>query len=162
MCECIHTGSGGQRSGHGAHHIGIHKRNDGDIVGIYTNHLAILVFIGDHIVDGDLGSSAGCGGDSQNGYAGIFGGSNAFKTAYILEFGIGDDNADGFGGIHRGAAAYSNDIICIGSTECCNTVLYIPNRRIGLDVGIHCISKLILIQQIRNFSGYTKTDQIGI
>ena len=59
MGQCIHTGGSGQALGHGGHHIGVHHGDFRDVVGVHADELALLLHIGDDVVDGDLGSSAG-------------------------------------------------------------------------------------------------------
>ena len=101
--QSIHTGSGGQALGHGGHHIGIDHGDLGDIVGIHADELALLLHIGDDVVDGDLSRSTGGGGHGNGEHSVLLGGSHAFQRAHIRELGVVDDDADGLCSIHGGS-----------------------------------------------------------
>ena len=58
----VHTGGGGKALGHGSHHVGVNDGHFGDVVGVHADKFALLFHVGDDVVDGDLGGSAGGGG----------------------------------------------------------------------------------------------------
>ena len=67
---------------------------------VNADHLAVLLHVGDNVVDGDLRGGACGGGHGDDGHALILGGCNALERTHVGEFGIVDDNAYRLGGIH--------------------------------------------------------------
>ena len=61
MSQGIHSGGGCQALWHAGHHIRVNDGNDRDVMGIYAYEFAALFYVGNDIVDGNLGSSAGSG-----------------------------------------------------------------------------------------------------
>ena len=160
--QSIHTRSGGEGSGHGGHHIGIHNGHHGNIVGIHADELALLLHVGDDVVDGDLGGGAGGGGDGDDGHAGVLGGSHALQGADVSELGVGDDDADGLGGVHGGAAADGDDAVSLGCLEGLHTVLHVLNGGVGLDVREDGVGDGGGIQQVGDLGGHAELDEVGV
>ena len=144
--QSIHAGGGGQALGHGGHHIGIDHGDLGDIVGIHADELALLLHIGDDVVDGDLSSSAGGGGNSDGEHSVLLGGSNAFQRADIRKLGVIDDDADGLCGIHGGAAADGHDAVSLGGLESGHAVLHVGDGGVWLDLAVNSVGKVCSIQ----------------
>ncbi len=162
VCQSVHAGGGGQALGHGGHHIGIDHSDLGDIVGIHADELALLLHIGDDVIDGDLGSSAGGGGNSDGEHSVLLGGSNAFQRADIRKLGVIDDDADGLCGIHGGAAADGHDAVSFSSLESGHAVLHVGDGGVGLDLTVNSVGKVCSIQQIGDLLGDAELDQVGI
>ena len=160
--QSVHTGGGGQALGHGGHHIGIDHSDFGDIVGVHADELALLLHIGDDVVDGDLSRSTGGGGHGNGEHSVLLGGSHTFQRAHIRELGVVDDDADGLCGIHGGAAADGHDAVCLSSLEGCHAVLPVGDGGVGLDLAVNSVGEVCSIQQVGNFLGHAKLDQVGV
>ena len=160
--QSIHTGGGGQALGHGGHHIGIDHSDFGDIVGVHADELALLLHIGDDVVDGDLGRSTGGGGHGNGEHSVLLGGSHTFQRAHIRELGVVDDDADGLCGIHGGAAADGHDAVCLSSLEGCHAVLHVGDGGVGLDLAVNRVGEVCSIQQVGDLLGHAKLDQVGV
>src|SRR5699024_5029229 len=98
----VHAGGGGQTLGHRSHHVGVHHSDLGDVVGVHADELALLLHVGDDVVDGDLGGGAGGGGHGDGEHRVLLGGGDALQAAHVGEFRVVGDDADGLGGIHGG------------------------------------------------------------
>ena len=162
MGQSIHTGGGGQALGHGGHHIGVHHGDLGDIVGVHADELALLLHIGDDVIDGDLCGGAGGGGHGNGKDGVLFGGRDAFQAADIGKFRIVDDDADGFGGIHGGAAADGHDAVGTGGLEGFHAILNVLDGGVGLDFGVDRIGKAGLVHQVGDLGSDAKLDQVGV
>ena len=160
--QSIHTGGSGQALGHGSHHIGIDDRDLRDIVGIHADELALLLHVGNDIVDGDLGSGTGSGGHCNGEYRVLLGGSHALQRADIRKLGVVDDHANGLSGIHGGAAADGHDAVCLRGLKSSHAVLHVGNGGVGLDLAVHAVSKICSIQQVGHFLGDAELDQIRV
>ena len=158
----VHASGGGQALGHAGHHIRVNDCDLGDVVGVNADELALLLDIGDNIVDGDLGSGAGCGGHGDGKDRMLLGGGYALKTADIGELRVVDDDADGLCGIHRGAAADGDDAVSLGSLKGGNAVLNILDGGVGLDLAVNSVGKTGGIQQVGDLLGDAELDQIGV
>ena len=146
MGQGIHTRGGGEALGHGAHHIRIHNGHFRDVVGIHADEFTVLFHIRDHIVDGDLRSSAGGGGHGNGEYRVLLGGGYPLQAPHVRKLRIVYDDADGLGGIHAGAAANGYDAVCAGSLIGGYPVLHVLNGGIGLDVAVDGIGKASCVQ----------------
>ena len=158
----IHTGGSGQTLGHGGHHIGVDHSDLGDIVGVHADELALLLHIGDDVVDGDLGSSTGSGGHCNGEHRVLLGGGNAFQRADVRKLGVIDNDADGLCGIHGGAATNGHDAVSLGSLEGSHAVLYVGDGGVGLDLAVNSVGKVCGIQQVGDLFGNAKLDQVGV
>ena len=162
MGQGIHTGGSSQAGRHGAHHIRIHNGNFGDIVGIHTDKLALLLHICDHIVDGYLCCGTGSGGHSNGEYRVVLGGGHTLQAAHVGKLRVAGDDAYGLGSIHSRTAADGYDAVCARSLERSNTVLYILDGGIGLDVAVYLIGEGSGIQQAGHLFGDAEADQIRV
>ena len=160
--QSVHTRGGGEGSGHGGHHVGIHHGDDRDIVGVHANELALLLHVGDDVVDGDLGGGAGGGGDGDDGHAGVLGGSYTLQRTNVGELGVGDDDADGLGGVHGRAAADGHDAISLGCLEGRDTALDVLDGGVGLDVREDGVGDGGGIQKVGDLGGHTELDEVGV
>ena len=158
----VHAGSGGQALGHAGHHIGIDYGDLGDVVGVHADELALLLDIGDDVVDRDLGSGAGGGGHRNGEHGVLLGGGNALQAADVRELGVVDDDADGLGGIHGGAAADGADAVSLGSLKGGNAVLNVLDGGVGLDLAVNAVGKAGGVQQVGDLLGDAELDQIGV
>ena len=134
MGQRIHTGGSGQSLGHRGHHIRVDDCHFRNIILIDADKLTLLLHIGDHIVDGNLSSGSGCGGNSNGGNCVILSRCYSFQRTYILKLGIIDNDTDGLGSIHGRTAADGDDRICSAGLECCYTILNVFNGRVRFDL----------------------------
>ena len=162
MGQRVHTGSGGQALGHGSHHVGIDDCDLRDIVGIDADELALLLHVGDDVVDGDLGSSTGSGGHCNGEHCVLLGGSNTFQRADVRKLGVIDDDADGLCGIHGGAAADGDHAVRFCGLEGSHAVLHVGDGGVGLDLAVNSIGKVCSIQQVGDFLGDAELDQVRV
>ena len=160
--ERIHARRGGQAFGHRTHHIAVNDGDDGDIVDIHADELALLFDVGDDIVDGNFRRGACRRGYRDDRNARLFGGSDALQTAHILKLGIRDDDADRLGGIHRGTAADRDDIIGPARLERSHARLHVFDGRIGLDIRIQLVGEACFLQYIEHFIRHFKFHEVGI
>ena len=162
VSQGIHTGGSSQALGHGGHHIGVDHSHNGDVMGIHANEFAVLLHVGDYIVDGNLSSSTGSGGNGNDGNALVLGGHSAFQADYIGILGVGNDNSHTLGGIHCRAATDGNDGISACGLECSYTFLNVLDGGVSLDLAVHFISDASLLQQVGHLGGNLKTDQVRV
>ena len=162
MGQCVHTGGSGQALGHGGHHIGVHHGDLRDIVGVHADELALLLHIGDDVVDGDLSSRTGSGGHRDGEHGVLLGGSHTLQRADVCKLRVVDDDADGLGRVHGGTAADGHDAVCFGSLESGHTILHIGNGGVGLDLTVHAVGKVCGVQQVGDLLGDAELDQVGV
>ena len=129
---------------------------------IHTDQFSFSFHICDHIVDGNFCScSCSCrnGNDWNTGFCCR---RHTLQTSYVFKFRICNDNTDCLCGIHRRTAANCNNVICFGSFECGNTILYIFDGRVCFDVRINFISKPSFVKNVCHLSCDSEFDQIRI
>ena len=160
--QSVHAGGGGEALGHGGHHVGVNNGHHGDVVGVHADELAVLLHVGDDVVDGDLRGGAGGGGHSDDGQAGVLGVGGALQGAHVGELGVGDDDADGLGGIHGGAAANGDDVIGLGGLGSLHAVLHVLNGGVGLDFGVDLIGQPGGVQHVGDLLGDAELQQVGV
>ena len=160
--ESVHTRRSREALGHGAHHIGIDDGDDGDIVHVDADHLAVLFRVRDDVVDGDFRRGACRRGNGDDGHALIFGGSDALERADIGEFGVGDDDADRLSGIHRGAAADGDDAVCTALLERFHARLHVLDRRVRLDLRIDLVSDARVFEDVGHLLGDAELQKVGV
>ena len=84
---------------------GIDDGDLGDVVGVNADELALLLHVGDDVVDGDLSGGAGGGRDGDGEHGVLLGGGDALEAGHVGKLGVLDDDADALAGVHGGAAA---------------------------------------------------------
>ena len=129
---------------------------------VYANHLSVLLYVGDNVVDGNLCGSTCRGGNSDNGGALILGGSNALKASNVCKLGVLDDDTDRLRGIHRGAATDGYKAVCTALLECFHAGLHVLDRGVGLNVAIKLVCDLCRIQNVGYLLGYRELNKIGV
>ena len=160
--QSVHAGGGSQTLGHGGHHIGVNHSDLGDVVGIDADELALLLDIGDDVIDGDFGRSTGGGGHGDGEDGVLLGGRDTFQRADIRELRVVDDDADSLCGVHGRAAADGHDAVCLSSLEGRHAVLHIGDGGVGLDLAVHSVGKVCRIQQVGDFLGHAELDEVGV
>lgn len=70
--ERVHAGGGGQALGHGGHHVRIDDGDDGHVVRVHADELALALHVRDDVVDRHLGGGAGGVGTAMIGAQGFF------------------------------------------------------------------------------------------
>ena len=162
MRQRVHTGGGGQPFGHARHHIGVDKRNNGNVVHVYANHFAVLFRVGNDIVNGNFrGGTGGCR-HGKNRFCFVFGRRNTLKAADIIKFRVRRDNTDRLSGVHRAAAADRNQIIRAGGFESVHAVLAVFNGGVGFNIGINFISQPFAVENVRNLFGHTEFQKVRV
>ena len=159
--ERVHAGGGGQALGHGGHHFGIDDGDDGHIVRIDADELALVLHVGDDVVDGHLGGRAGGGGNGDDRHAGVLGGRDALQTAHVGVLGVVDDDADGLGGVDGRAAADGDDVVRARGLEGGHAGLNVFNGGVGLDVGEQLVAQAVPVQNIGHLGGDAVAQQRG-
>ena len=158
----VHAGGGSQALGHGGHHVRIDDSYHGDVVGVHADELAVLLHVGDDVVNGDLGGGASGGGHGDDGQAGVLGGGHALQGAHVGELRVGDDDADGLGGVHGGAAANGDDAVGLGGLSGLHAVLHVLNGGVGLDLRVDLIGDASGVQHGGDLLGDAELQQVGV
>ena len=128
---------------------------------IDADELALLLNIGDDVVDGDFGCGTGGSRDGNDGHAGLLGVRYALKGAHVGEFGVVDDDADGLGGVHGGAAADGDQVIRACGFERGDTVGHVLNGGVGLYIGIYLIAESGSVQNVGHVGDDAVTQKGG-
>ena len=99
----VHTGGGGERRGHGGHHIGVDDGNLWDVVSVNADELALLLNIGDNVVDGDFSRVLGGrrDGDGEDGV--LLGGGDALEGRTSANSGLFIMTPTALCSVHDGA-----------------------------------------------------------
>ena len=162
MGQGVHAGGGGQALGHAAHHVGVDNGDFRDVVGVHADELALLLHVGDDVVDGDLRGGAGGGGHGDGEHGVLLGGGHALQGAHVLELGVVDDDADGLRGVHGRAAADGYDAVRAAFLEGRHAALHVFDGGVGLDVAVDLIGEAGLVQQVGDLLGHVELDQVGV
>ena len=160
--ERVHAGGGGEARGHGGHHVGVDHGDLGDVVGVHAHELADPLWVGDHVVDGDLGSGAGRGGHGDGEGGVVLGVRHALERAHVAEFGVLLDDADGLGGVHGGAAADGYDAVGTGLVDGPHAVLDVLDGGVGLDLGVQVPGHAGLVQKVGDPGGHAELHEVGV
>ena len=158
----VHAGKRRKPLGHRRHHVGIDEGDDGDVVGIDADELALLLDIGDDVVDRNLGGCSGGSGNREDRLGGFGRRRDALEGADVSELRVGDDDADGLGGIHRRAAADGDDRVGLGLPEGLDAVLHVVDRRVRLYVAVDGIGDLSLVQKVGDLLRDAELDEVGV
>ena len=59
-------------------------------------------------------------------------------------------------------AADGHDAVCLSSLEGCHAVLHVGDGGVGLDLAVNSVGEVCSIQQVGDFLGHTKLDQVGV
>ena len=131
-------------------------------MGVHTDEFALLLHIGDNVVDGHLSRGSGRGGNGDDGDAGLLSGGNALQAPHVLKLRVGDDDADGLGRIHGGASSDGYNVVRSGSLKGGYAGLHILNGGIGFDVGVNLIVQPSILQHLGHLGGYLELNQIRV
>ena len=159
MGHSVHTGSGGEALGERVHQLGINDSHTGNVVGVYADHLLLLGFVDDYVVDGRLGSSTGCGGQGDDWHGLLLGVGHAFERYHVGKFGVVAYNTDTLSGVHGTTATDSHDEIGLGSLEGFYTHLHVGHSGVGLYVVIHSVRNVGLVEHVEHHLGNAKLHQ---
>ena len=162
MGQCIHAGGSGQPLRHAGHHVGIYKSDDRDVMGIYADKLSLFFHVCNDIVDGHFRCRSCRRRNRKNRNGRLLGGGESFQTSHVFKFRVGNDDTDGLGGVHGRSSSDCNQIIRTGFLEGGHTALYVFNRRIRLNIGIHLISQTLFVQKIGDLFCHIEFHQIRI
>ncbi len=139
MCECIHTCRCCKSLWHWSHHIWVNNCHNRNIVNINTNHLSVLICIGDYIVNCNLSRCTCCSRNCNNRHCLFLCWCNPFKWTNICKLWIFYHDTNRFSGINGRTSADCNDAVSPTLFKCLHTCLDIFNRRIRLYVTIQFI-----------------------
>ena len=145
MCKSIHTCGSCQSFWHRGHHIWVYNCDDRHIMWVNTDKFSLLLYICNNVVDRNLCCCTCCCRNCNDRYTRFLSWRNTFQTSYILEFRISNNDTDCFCCIHGRSSTDCYNVISLSALECCNTILYVLNRRIGFDVRINLICESSLI-----------------
>ncbi len=162
VCEGVHTGSGGKALGEAIHQLGVDDGYCGDIVGVNAYHLLLFLLIDNHVVDSGLGCSAGSCRQSDDRHTSVLGGSAAFERYNVGKVGVVDNNTNTFGCINRRTATDSYNKVGTCFAESVDTVCYVRNGRIGLDVAEDVERNTGFFKNVGHHFGHTEFDKAGI
>ena len=123
VSKSVHTCCCGKSLRHSSHHIGINYCNYRNIVNINTNHLSVLLYVGNYVVDSNLCCGSCSGGNCNNRNTLVLRGSNALKRTNVCIFRVGYDNCNSLCGIHGRTASDSYDAVCSASLKRFNACL---------------------------------------
>ena len=131
-------------------------------MGVHAHKFSLLLHVGDHIVDGHLSRSAGGGGHSDDGHAGVLGGGGSLQAPHIGELRVGDDDAHGLGRIHGGTSPDGHDVVRAGRLERRHARLHVLDGGVGFDVRIYLVGQSGVVQRRQHLAGDAETDQIRV
>ena len=160
--ERVHAGEGRETLGHRRHHLGIDERNDRNVVRVDADELALLLDVGDDVVDRNFSRSAGGRRNGENREARLLGRGDALERADIRELRVGDDYADGLGGVHGAAAANRDDAVGLRLLRGLDAVLDVLDRRVRLDVGVERELDLRLGEDVGYLLRDTELHEVGV
>ena len=132
------------------------------INGIIADELALLLHVGDDIVDRGLRAGAAGGGDGNRENGAVLGGGDALKGAHVIVLGVVDNDADALAGVHGGAAADGDHEVGAALAVGVHTVLDVLNGGVGLDIGVELEGDAVLLEQIGDLLRDAELDQIGV
>jgi len=160
--QSVHAGRGGEAPRHGGHHLRVDDRDLGDVVRVDADEFALLLHVGDDVVDRDLGRGSG-GGGHGNGEGGVvLRVGDALEAHHVGELGVLDDDADRLRGVHGRAAADGDDAVGPGGLERAHTGLDVFNGGVGLDVGVELVGDLRPVQHVQHLLGDAELHEIGV
>ena len=134
VSQSIHTCGSCKSLWHRTHHLRIHKCNNRNILRINTYHFAVLLYIGNNVVDRYL-SRCSCGGwYCKYRYGFVFGRCNTLKTSDICEFRVGNNYSDTLSCVHGRTATYCDNVVSTGCLESLHALLNILYCWVWLDV----------------------------
>ena len=131
-------------------------------MGVNAYHLAVLLNIGDNVVDGNFRSGAGGGRNCNYRNCRLLCGSNTLQASNISELRIVDDDSDRLGGIHGGTAADCDEVVSAALLESSNAGLNVFDGGVRLDIIINLVSQTVLLKHIEDLLGHTELDEVGI
>ena len=158
----VKSGGDLQAARHRVGQVRIHESDDRDVVRVDGHELTLVGGIGDHVVDGRLGSGTGGGRHAEDRDGRVLGIRDAFQGQHVGELRVGGDDADALAGVLRGAAAQTNQEVRTGLGELGDAVLNALYRRVRLDVGEHLIRQTGLIQNLGDLLGGAGLQQYRI
>ena len=141
MGERVHARSGGQTLGHRGHHLGIYHRDDGNVVGIDADELALFLNVGYNVIYGDFRRGPRGGGHGDDGNGRIFRGSGPLEAAHIVIFGVGDYYADSLGGVHGRASADGDEVIRAAVFERLDAREHVLDGGVGLYLAVYKLNR---------------------
>ena len=160
--ERVHARRCGKPNRHGCHHVRVDHCYVGDVVRVDADELALLLRVGNHVVDSNLSSGASRG-RNRNGEDGVLlRVRNALKTLDVRKLGVVGDDTDGFRRVHRGAAADGHDRTRAALLECLHAILHVLYRGVWLDLVVEVPLDASLVQQVRHLGGHAKLHEVGV
>ena len=148
--------------GHAGDHVGIHDGDDRDIVRIRTDELAVLLHVGNDVVNRDLGRRAGGGGHRDDRQALVLGGGCALQRTDIRKLRVCHDDGDGLAGVDGAAAADGHDHIRARVLAERDALLHILDGGVGLDPIIDGVGNARRIEQVGHLGCNLELEQIRI
>ena len=129
---------------------------------IYADHLTILLYIRDNVVDRNLCCGTCCRRHCKDRHTLMLCIGNALQAAHIGKIRILHNDTNALGGIHRRSTTDRDNVISACSLASRNTCLYILDRWVWLDIGIQLISKSCAFKHIQNLLCHTELYKIRI
>ena len=129
---------------------------------VYAYEFSLLFYICNNVVNGNFCCSSCCSRYCNDRNRRILGCCSSFQASYICKFRICNDDTDCLGSIHGRSSTDCYDIICTCCLECLDSMLYIFDGRIWLDIRIQLIFQSCIFQYLCHFAGHIELDQVRI
>ena len=160
MRQGIHTCCRRQTLRHRIHQFRIYNCHSRNIIGVYTNHLLLCIFINYHIINSDLSRSSCRCGQSKSRNSLIAGCSHTFQRFHICKIRIIHYNANAFCRINGRASTQSHNKISTRCLKSIHTFLHISNSRISFYIAEKLIRNMILLKNFNNLICYLEFNQV--
>ena len=136
---------------HAVGQVRVHERHDRNVVRVDGHELALVLRVGDHVVDRGLRSGAGGRRHAEDRHARVLGGGHAFKREHVGELRVRHHNANALACVLRAAAAETDEEVGARLLELLNTVLDVLDRWVRLHIVEDLVRDLRLVEHIGHF-----------
>ena len=148
----VQTGGYLQRTRHAVHQVRVNDREDRDVVLVDAHELALVLGVGDDVVDGGLRRGTGGGRNANDRHGRLLGVGHALQGENVRELGICANNANCLRGVLRRTAANADEDVRTFVVERLDARLHVLHGRIGDDVGEDGVGE---------FGGFELVGQLG-
>jgi len=158
----VHPGGDLQRGRHARHHVGVHDRDDRDVVGVDADELARVLHVGDDVVDRHLSSRAGRGGHRDDGHRRVLGVGHPLPAAHVGELGVGDDDPDRLARVLPRTAGDRDQAVGPRLGERLDPLLHRLDRRVGHHRVVDVVREAGIVQPSGDLGGDAVRDQHAV
>ena len=150
MSHGIHTCSGSKTLWKRIHKFCIDDGNGRNVVRVYANHLLLLFFVDDYVVDSCFGSSTRSCRKSNDRHSLLLSVGNSLERDYVREFWVVADDTNTLSSIHRRTTADSDDEVSFSFLASLYTHLHICNCWVWLYFVVDFIRNGSLVQYVEH------------